>query len=235
MTTAEERRSAFAARAANTQVPWRFFDACTALTEDLTYDAEAVERNKGRQLTKGELGCYASHYSIWQEMAREQIAQCIVLEDDVIVDWAFLARLGETDLEAQDIRYLRLYSKAPTFNRVVKRNFLQRSRSIVELVGYPFGTQAYAITLNGAHAFLDACRTVKRPVDDQMDRSWEHGVRNLALFPAPVLEEFVPSAIGAERFATKRAAAYYSPRQRVTRSMDKLKMHAKRLSVLRGK
>ena len=234
MTNAEERRAAFAARAQGAEVAWRFFDARTGLTEGLIYDAEAVERNKGRLLTKGELGCYASHFSIWQEMCHKQIAQCIVLEDDVIVDWAFLARLSETDLEAQNLRYLRLYSKAPTFNRVVSRNFLQRSRSIVELVGYPFGTQAYAITLNGARAFLEACATIKRPIDDQMDRSWEHGVRNLALFPAPVIEEFVPSGIGSDRFATTGAEAYHTRRQRLARWIDKARMHAKKLSVLRG-
>src|SRR3546814_4947714 len=58
---------------------------------------------------------------------------------------------------------------------------------------------AYAITLPAARAFLRACATVKRPVDDQMDRSWEHGVRNLALFPSPVIEEFVESGIGSVR------------------------------------
>src|SRR3546814_10295775 len=109
-------------------------------------------------------------------MTQQDIRQCIVLEDDVIVDWAFLAKLSRTDLEAENLPYLRLYSKLPTFNRVVSRNFLQHSRTIVELVGHSYGTQAYAITLKGAHAFLRACATVKRPVDEQMEPSWEHGV-----------------------------------------------------------
>lgn len=234
MTNAAKRRAAFAVRARTAQIPWRFFDARTELASGLTYDAEAVERNKGRQLTKGELGCYSSHFAIWQEMAREGIAQCIVLEDDVIADWAFLAQLCATDLEARNIPYLRLYSKVPTFSRVVSRNFLHHSRSIVELVGHPYGTQAYAITLGGARAFLEACTTIKRPIDDQMDRSWEHGVRNLALFPAPVIEEFVPSGIGADRFAAGRGEAYHEPRQRFARWIDRQRIRFKKLSVLRG-
>ncbi|GGB95280.1 hypothetical protein GCM10011494_12170 [Novosphingobium endophyticum] len=234
MTSAEKRRAAFAARARDAALPWRFFDACTRPGEGLTYDTEAVERNKGRPLTQGELGCYASHFSVWQEMDRQGIAQCIVLEDDVIVDWAFLAGLAATNLEALNVPYLRLYSKVPTFSRVVSRNFLQHSRSIVELVGHPYGTQAYAITLKGARAFLEACATIRRPIDDQMDRSWEHGVRNLALFPAPVIEEFVPSGIGSERFATARARAYLAPRQRLARWIDRQRIRFKKLSVLRG-
>jgi glycosyl transferase family 25 len=234
MTNAQERRAAFAARARDVALPWRFFDARTELTEGLVYDAAAVERNKGRPLTKGEIGCYVSHFSIWQEMVDRGTAQCIVLEDDTIVDWAFLARLATTDLAARNIPYLRLYAKLPTFSRMVERHFLQHSRTVVEMVGYPFGTQAYAITLGGANAFLRACRTIKRPIDDQMDRSWEHGIRNLALFPAPVIEEFVESGIGAARFDKRRSKAFLAPRQRLVRWFDRQRMRMKKLSVLRG-
>src|SRR3546814_11234692 len=76
------------------------------------------------------LGCYSSHFTIWREMAEQGIAQCIVLEDDTIVDWAFMAQLAATDLAARDIPYLRLYSKFPTFSRIVERDFLQHSRSV---------------------------------------------------------------------------------------------------------
>jgi glycosyl transferase family 25 len=234
MTSAHERRAAFAARARAATVPWRFFDACTGLVDGLTYDSAAVERNKGRHLTKGEIGCYASHFSIWREMCERNIAQCIVLEDDVIADWAFIERLGALDLDAHDIPYLRLYSKVPTFHQVVSRNFMQHSRSVVELVGHPYGTQAYAITRKGARAFLDVCATIKRPIDDQMDRSWEHGVRNLALFPAPVIEEFVSSGIGVDRYSKVRGQAYNTLRQRLVRWIDRQRIRFKKLSVLRG-
>ncbi|HYV87014.1 MAG TPA: glycosyltransferase family 25 protein, partial [Candidatus Polarisedimenticolia bacterium] len=234
MTNARDRRTAFSARAQSAQVPWRFFDARTDLTEGLVLDAKAVERNKGRPLTSGEIGCYVSHFSIWQEMVERGIAQCIVLEDDTIVDWAFLAQLAATDLAARDLPYLRLYSKRPTYSRVVAKDFLQRSRTIVELVGYPFGTQAYAITLGGAQAFLRACATIKRPIDDQMDRSWEHGVRNLALFPAPVIEEFVESGIGSARYGTQRSEVFHAPSQRLARWVDRQRIRMKKLGVPRG-
>lgn len=234
MTDAHDRRAAFAARAQSVQIPWRFFDARTELTEGLVLDAKAVERNKGRQLTRGEIGCYASHFSIWREMVEQGIAQTIVLEDDTIVDWAFLAQLAAMDLAARDIPYLRLYAKRPTFSRPVAQDFLQRSRTVVELVGYPFGTQAYAITLKGAQAFLRACGTIKRPIDDQMDRSWEHGIRNLALFPAPVIEEFVESGIGLARYGAQRSKAFRAPRQRLARWVDRQRIRVKKLGVPRG-
>src|SRR3546814_18016857 len=95
MENATRRRAAFSERARSAGIPWRFFDAKRTLAEGLTYDADAVERTKGRQLTEGEVGCYSSHFSIWQEMIARGWPQCIVLEDDTIVDWAFLSRLAD--------------------------------------------------------------------------------------------------------------------------------------------
>lgn len=234
MTGATERRAAFTARAKRARLPWRFFNARTELPDGLVYDAAAVERNKGRQLTPGEIGCYSSHYAIWQEIALRGIPQCVVLEDDTIVDWAFLSALAETDLSACDMPYLRLYAKLPAFSRTIECDFVQRSRSVIEYVGHAYGTQAYAITLAGAQAFLQACSTIQRPIDDQMDRSWEHGIRNLAVFPAPVIEEFGESAIGSARFQAGRSKAFYSPRQRLTRWIDRQKIRAMKLSLLSG-
>lgn len=232
-TSATSRREAFSARARSAGVSWKFFDACTDLGEGLTHDAEAVERNKGRPLTGGEIGCYSSHFSIWRGMVARGVRQAIVLEDDTIVDWKFLAALTETDLAAHGIRYLRLFAKRPAFNRIVKPHFIHRARCVVEYVGYPYGTQGYALTISGAQAFLRACRVVTRPIDDQMDRSWEHGIANLAVFPAPVIEEFVDSGIGAERFSSERAKSWNAPRQRLARWFDRQRIRARKLSLLR--
>jgi glycosyl transferase, family 25 len=231
MEEASERRMAFSERARTAVIPWRFFDAKRALAEGLTYDADAVERNKGRQLTPGEVGCYSSHFSIWREMIAQGWSQCIVLEDDTIVDWAFLARLAATDLASGGINYLRLYAKLPTWHRTVQKNFLQRSRTVVELVGPAYGTQAYAITLQGARALSQACRVVRRPIDDEMDRSWDHGVRNLMLFPAPVIEEYVESGIGSARFSAGRGAAYRTVRQRLARWRERQRIRARKLGL----
>ena len=98
----------------------------------MTIDEPAIRSNKGRPMSKGEIGCYASHFSIWQDMVTRGVRQAIVLEDDTVVDWAYLEPLARTDLHAEGIDYLRLYAKRPTWQRVVRRDFLQHSRAIVE-------------------------------------------------------------------------------------------------------
>lgn len=222
--TAEARRAAFAARAAGTSLAWRFFDACTAPAPGMTLDEPAIRRNKGRPMSRGEIGCYASHFSIWQDLIARGVPQAIVLEDDTMVDWAYLEPLARTDLHALGIDYLRLYAKRPTWQRVVRRDFLQHSRTIVELVGPAYGTQGYVITLEGARRLAAHCASVRRPIDDEMDRSWAHGLPNLALYPAPILEAAIVSDIGAARFGPKNDPLYHSLRQRAWRQAERLRM-----------
>lgn len=195
-------------------------------------DERAVRRNKGRVLSRGEIGCYASHYSIWQDMVANETPQMIVLEDDTVVDWPYLERLAEVDLHALGFDYLRLYAKRPTYQRVVRNDFLQHSRTVVELIGLAYGTQGYAITLDAARRFVAHCQVVSRPIDDAMDRSWAHGVRNLALFPAPILEATVPSDIGASRFAPKQDPLYHTLAQRVERQAERMRVRLLKASRL---
>jgi glycosyl transferase family 25 len=200
MTDAAERRRRFEGRARDAQVPWSFFSAHTGLHPALSYDEEAAIVAKGRPMRGAELGVYSSHYAIWMELQSDSADQYVILEDDVIVDWNFLGKLAEFDLAAAGIDYLRLYYKLPVSTTLVRADFIERARSIVEVDGTSFGAQGYIITKRGAGAFLDHCRIVTRPIDDEMERSWAHGQRNLSIFPFPIMEESVASTIGSARF-----------------------------------
>jgi len=202
MADATERRARFADRARGSDLAWQFVPAMTSLHPTLSYAEEAAIVAKGRPLHGGELGCYSSHYAAWESLQADDFDQCVVLEDDVIVDWTFLKKMVETDFAAMGIDYLRLYYKWPARHAILKENFIERARSIVELLGTAYGTQGYLITKAGARILLDHCRVVKRPVDDEMDRSWAHGLRNLAVFPFPIIEESSQTIIGNARFET---------------------------------
>lgn len=200
MANASERRARFEERAQDAPVAWGFYPAHTSLHPSLRYDEERAVVVRGRPLRAGEIGCYSSHYAAWEDLQKDEADQYVVLEDDVIVDWTFVGKLAQVDLAAMGINYLRLYYKFPARAALVKENFIDRARSIVELAGNAYGTQGYAITKAGARVFLDHCRIVCRPIDDEMDRTWVHGQRNLAVFPFPILEESAGSIIGNTRF-----------------------------------
>ena len=218
---AAERRATFAARAAQTSLPWRWFDARRELGPELAHDPDEAIVAKGRPMYPGELGCYASHYAAWTAFLASDADQLLVLEDDTIVDWGFLARMVEVDLDAAGIAYLRLYAKRACPFRVIVRNAIARQHSVVEFFDRPLGTQGYVLTRAGARRLLPHCRRVRRPIDDELDRSWDHGIRTLCVFPFPVIEESTASSIDAARWDSYAMPARLRLRRYRTRLTDR--------------
>jgi len=200
MTNAQDRRETFSYNAINSNVEWAFFDACTRLAPGLDYDPARSTSKFGRSLTKGEIGCYSSHYSLWQQLLEDDGAdQYLIIEDDVLIDWAMVEALAKRHFAQEDIHYLRLFYKNPVPSILLERGFGSSQHCLIELYGWAWGTQAYFITKQGAQAMIQACQQILMPLDDQMDRSWEHGIPNLAIFPAPAIESAVPSQIETDR------------------------------------
>jgi len=205
MESAQDRRTVFT-RNAPPEGWWTFMNAYTNVHPGLSYSEQDIRQTHGRLLTAGELGCYSSHYAAWTYLVESSECDAlIVLEDDVIADWVFLQKLNTADLPGID--YLRLYQKRPTRFRVLKKGYLERTKSLLQLYGFAFGTQGYYITKSGAAAMMAAAKTVRAPIDDIMDRSWEHGVINHCIFPFPLIERSAPSNIGNDRFANQHASS----------------------------
>ncbi len=200
MRSAGERRRIFAESEIPDSIDWTFFDAHEVLHPDLHYDEDQAIIAKGRPLTAGERGCYSSHYALWKQLAEDDADQYVILEDDILADWSFIKPLIVEDHAETGRDYIRLYYKKPAPARILEKDFICRTTRLIEISGYCFGTQAYLLTKNGANRFIAHTRDVVRPIDDQMDRSWIHGIANLAVFPFPVLERSVSSEIGISRF-----------------------------------
>jgi glycosyl transferase, family 25 len=230
---AAARRALFAARAAGTSLPWRWFDGRRELSSELEHDPDEAIVAKGRPIYPGELGCYASHWAAWTEFLQGDADQLLVLEDDTIVDWGFLAKLVTVDLAAAGVVYLRLYAKRLCPFRTVLRNAIERQRSVVEFLDRPLGTQGYLLTRAGARRLVPHCRRVRRPIDDELDRSWDHGIPTFCVFPFPVIEESTASSIDAARWddyvmpARLRARRY---RMRLTDRALKVRRGIRRLT-----
>lgn len=219
MVDSVDRRRRFSHHAENCGLNWQFFDAHTALEEGLVYHEQRALKNHGRPLTAGELGCYSSHFSVWKHFIESGSDQCIVLEDDVIVDWAGVKLITSNDLASRDIEYLRLYHKRPGRMQVYAADFCRRSLHVVELFDKAYGTQGYLITRSAAAKFLKVFKDVVRPIDDQMDRYFSHGVRNLSVYPFLLVEESVESEIGVSRFTTEKGGGRTLRRARLDKRL----------------
>ena len=177
---------------------WTYFAGLTSISPALRYDPQAAIVARGRQLHAREVACYSSHYEAWRSFLATDDDQLLVIEDDVRLDWVFVENLLTRSLAAGGIDYLRLYSKNMTPYAVVSNDF--HGRWLLDLRGFAYGTQAYMLTRKGASVFMDHCGgSVRRPIDDEMDRSWAHGLPNLTAFPFPAFEASGPSTIGADR------------------------------------
>src|SRR5262249_55871304 len=154
-----------------TTLQWSFFEAFRTLSPNLRYTEEAAVIAKGRPLMPSELGTYSSHFELWSWFLRSNYQQILILEDDVLVDWGYLAELCTFDLSAAQIPFLRLYAMTPGLSRKVG---MLGDRQLVQYLTYVYGAQAYILTRLGATRLIAYAREVRYPIDDLLDRTWDH-------------------------------------------------------------
>ncbi|KAG8512816.1 putative inactive glycosyltransferase 25 family member 3 [Galemys pyrenaicus] len=121
----------------------------------------------GRTLTKGEVGCFLSHYSIWEEVVARGLAQVAVFEDDVRFESNFRGRLEQLmeEVEAEKLPWDLIYLGRKQVNPEEEAAVEGLPRLVV--AGYSYWTLAYVLSLAGARKLL-ASQPLRRmlPVDE---------------------------------------------------------------------
>ncbi len=220
----ELRRAHMARQMGQTRLGWSFFDACTALPEDLTYNPDKARWARGRELSRGELGCYASHVTLWRWFLRESDLDVLcVLEDDIVIDWSFFDQFEGVLNQFPQVDYIRLYAKAPApfsyLGLTASRRHLVRFKHPV------FGTQGYLLRRAGAERFLRGLSEVVRPIDDEMDRFWINGVPIVAVYPFPLTEIGFETTIGMTRHAPPPLGLAAGTRRFAWRAREQARRH----------
>ena len=207
---AAHRREAMRERLNALGLQYEIIDAIDGKTANpATYQTrlrqDIARRTLGRELWLGEIGCYLSHYNLWQKIAAEKIPQAIVLEDDagfaegfaeVIADvltlncsWDII-NLTAGRPELVDVAFYKLAGRDYIFGRPRRKLMC---------------THAYLISLSGAQKLLDICRTISEPID----RAWGHWWHTkLAYFcVSPSLSDSVESESTTGAYAQKSTLA----------------------------
>eukprot|EP00929_Paragymnodinium_shiwhaense_P104344 TRINITY_DN6869_c0_g2_i1.p1 TRINITY_DN6869_c0_g2~~TRINITY_DN6869_c0_g2_i1.p1 ORF type:complete len:427 (+),score=85.57 TRINITY_DN6869_c0_g2_i1:132-1412(+) len=110
----------------------------------------AGHRNHKIHLSSGEVGCFMSHYTIWQHMVKHGIEVALILEDDFDFQPDFKQRLGACLEEAADEDWNLLYvGRSP-----VEADLRRVSSRVVE-PGYTLWTVGYIIKLEAAKQFVE--------------------------------------------------------------------------------
>ncbi len=141
----------------------------------------------GKRMGFGELGCYASHYSLWQKCIELNEAICI-LEDDIIVKERFKESLEFCYQHINELGYIRLMHLE---ENVAKQKTLIKGVSQILNFKDGIGTQGYVLAPKAAQKLLKySAKEWVMPIDCVMDRHYWHGVKNY------VLEEFAIACDG---------------------------------------
>jgi glycosyl transferase family 25 len=202
-----ERREAVAAQLARVGLTPTFIEAVNgremSAADAALQDVEGRLRRAAKPLMPGEMGCYLSHWRIFETMVAGGIPQALVLEDDLIVADdlpAVLDALTGDDLPPYDLIKLAISETELSRSYDVIVDLTAESK-LVRHHNVCNSTVAYVITLAGAKRFLGYGMPIRYPIDVAMNRSWRHGLDILGVRPWPVFHDHdFESVIGKERF-----------------------------------
>lgn len=168
-------------------LPYSFFEAVDGRAGShplfQRFDPRLAEVRRGFTLTPGELGCYASHYLLWEKCVREN-RSLLIFEDDVGINDNFLAAY-KAAAEHIDQRGLIRFSghKERAWTKV---DTIGPGLDLVRLKIGPHGTSCYAISPKGAARLIATAKVWFEPVDLHLDRFWTHGVECFGISPWPI-------------------------------------------------
>lgn len=186
LATALERRGKISQQLRSLDLEFVFFDAVNGSEgHELfrRYNSQKRLREEPDDMSPGQLGCYASHYLVWEQCV-ESGCPLIVLEDDALLfAQHFATFVREAEHLPEQLECVRLFTPLRKKNKPLKRVF---EVSGLEVFKYQKGhksTTGYYLTPAGAEKLLEHALEWTQPVDLEMDEFWKHGVENYGVHP----------------------------------------------------
>ncbi|MFW2372912.1 MAG: glycosyltransferase family 25 protein [Gammaproteobacteria bacterium] len=147
-----------------------------------SYDEEQYLINCGRVAATGEIGCYASHLSLWKKCV-ELNQPIVIMEDDFCIEDDFSAAILEVEKLIGEYGFIRLQTEF--------RGKKIKSKDVSGFTLYyytkmPHSLMCYAINPNVAQALIDSSKKLTAPVDVVIKKIWLHQIPMFGLAPYPV-------------------------------------------------
>ncbi len=168
-------------------LPYSFFDAVDGRKGRHSsfdhFDERLAEVRRGFILNAGELGCFASHYLLWERCVREN-KPLLIFEDDVVLNDNFAQAYHFAARKIERYGLLRFSGHKRRQWATCER--LNDAMRIVRFERGPHGTSCYAVSPKAASKLLAKAAIWFEPVDCHLDRFWTHGVGSYGISPLPV-------------------------------------------------
>lgn len=178
----------------------------TALTDAEVDALYSVRRNQTmyfRSLSRGEIGCYASHRNAWELIANSEQPFGIVVEDDILVE----ARFPQALETLQNLPFawdmIKLANYQDSKRTVAFSHPLTETFDITITRKTITGCAGYAVSRDCAKKLLDSTKLFARPVDTDLQHFWEHDIHIYNLTPFCIKQDMsYDSDIGKTRKAS---------------------------------
>lgn len=196
------RRQYIAKQFSKLERKFRFFDAERFTEYPSSYDAITRWKVHVNHMNLSEVGCYDSHYQIWEQLIQSNDEMWCVLEDDVELTDDFLLTLDAIAHATFSFGIMRLCDIGREDSWEVAT--LSNGSVVKDHRKQPFGTQGYVIHRDAARILVAHARKIVYAVDDLLNRNWEHRVRTLSVTPAVLVHrhDILGTTIGRKK--TKR-------------------------------
>ncbi|XP_056108269.1 procollagen galactosyltransferase 1 [Rhinichthys klamathensis goyatoka] len=187
----------------------------------------------GRPLTRGELGCFLSHYNIWKEIVDRGLKTSLVLEDDLRFEIFFKRRLQNlmSEVESKGLDWDLIYIGRKRMQVDRPEKAVPKIRNLVE-ADYSYWTLGYMMSLQGAKKLLKAepLRKMlpvdeflpvmfnKHPVSDYME---QFETRDLKAFSAEPLLVFPTHYTGEPGYISDTETSTVWDNERVRTDWDR--------------
>ncbi len=121
--------------------------------------------NRKKLMSRGELGCYHSHFRVWQQIVARNIPYALILEDDAEINMIHAGRLAQLSktLESQsNWDVVVLYTIQAPKNVSKQSNIMPTS---LRATNHVTGLAGYIVTLEGAKRLMQGSFPITCPVD----------------------------------------------------------------------
>lgn len=129
-----------------------------------------IEYAKGNidHIKKNEIGCYLSHYRLYQKIAAEPNASTysVVLEDDFVINRDFESELRQALDKIHDFDILYLYLTGHTQTEKKSQNVC-----VIDHDMNLYGITGYVVKNQNIHKLLDVTKVMKEQIDVQLQNA----------------------------------------------------------------
>lgn len=188
-----ERRAHINKQFMTQKIEFQYFDAIEPHQIDETLKNTGIEL-KNCALTKGEIGCFLSHLSLWKKIIDNNLPYMAIFEDDIYLGSEAKPFLKDNSWIPENVEIIKLeaFSDSVQVELFSKKNLIN-DRSLFLLKGRHLGTAGYIISNRGARNLFNYISELKvvKPIDDIMFDSYIAKKMVYQIQPALCVQDFI--------------------------------------------